>query len=251
MEHIESRFRHSSPILLIKNGDKKELSIPSTKHISKSWDESYKMKPFDAISNCKSAGIIPYTIHKGTVYFLLQKNMNENKKKNYGWNDFGGKRSDPSESTADTAAREFNEETSCLFYFKELNTDKSNNYYNLLKNNNNNTDYPDESIKILKSQIPLAKSYFSKKITKYLSPLFASSKEIYISYFVKVNYVPSDEIPVAEDIHIPYQNRYLRTCKWFTYEELMALDNKEIHKRLQITKIKRRITNYYQKELFT
>ena len=76
-------------------------------------------KKFDPIEKCKSAGIIPYAIHNNQVYFLFQKSDNPLRKKDDGWNDYGGKQGDPSETTAMTAAREFSEETSCLFYLVE------------------------------------------------------------------------------------------------------------------------------------
>lgn len=281
---------NSSPILLVSdNNNQKTLSMPIKnkqrirKHVSKSWGENtgetkcdkrnfsispndlaylkrcnenmvtdiyhIDFKPYDAINNCKSAGIIPYTIHNGIIYFLFQQAKNPLRKKDSGWNDFGGKRISQTETTAEAAAREFSEETSCLFYLKE-NQQNPSNYYNLLKNNDNLV-YDDETITILKNLITKSQQYFSEKINEVVLPVYISSKETYISYFLRVKYIPEEDLPQAEDIHIPYEVRYLRTCKWFSYEELMELDEKDFHKRLQITRIQQRIQNYYEKGLFT
>jgi hypothetical protein len=206
-------------------------------------------KPYDPISNCKSAGIIPYTVHNGIVYFLLQQAQYPLRRKDFGWNDFGGKRISYNESTIETAAREFSEETSCLFYLKEKNTTESNIFYDRLKDNID-LYYNNETIMILKNILPLSQKYYVDRITEYLHPVYISSKETYISYFVKVNYIPEPDLPRAEDIHIPYEIRYIRTCKWFNFEELMSLNEKDFHKRLQITKIQQRINDYFNKKHF-
>jgi len=206
-------------------------------------------KPYDAVSNCKSAGVIPYAIVNGQLLFLFQKTIHPLRKKDSGWNDFGGKKISSEETTAEVAAREFSEETSCLFYLACQNNEESRRFYQLLKNNNG-TEYNDETITILKKIIPVSQQFYTDKITKYVIPLYISSKETYISYFVKVNYIPESDLPVAEDMHIPYETRYLRECKWFSYDELMKLDEKDFHKRLQITRILQRIKSYHQKELF-
>lgn len=206
-------------------------------------------RPYDAIANCKSAGIIPYTIHCGKLYFLLQKIQNPLRKKEAGWNDFGGKQIRPDETTAEIAAREFSEETSCLFYLKEQNDDESMKSYHILKNNEE-LFYDEDTIKKLKKMIPISQKFFVDKINKYLLPIHISSKETYISFFIKVEYIEEHELPGAEDIHIPYENRYLRECKWFDYDELQEMNEKDFHKRLQITRIQQRINNYYDKGLF-
>lgn len=209
-----------------------------------------EFKPYDAVNNCKSAGVIPYAIHDGKVYFLFQQSVNPLRKKDIGWNDFGGKKVDYNESTANTAGREFSEETSCLFYLKENSSELHSKYYNLLKDNPELL-YDDKTIDILKNLIPESQKFYSQIITKYVQPIYISSKETYISYFVKVPYIPPEDLPRAEDLHIPYECRYIRECKWFTFEELMALTEKDFHKRLQITRIQQRILKYYNKGLFT
>ncbi|AYV85445.1 MAG: hydrolase [Satyrvirus sp.] len=155
----------------------------------------------------------------------------------------------PSETTAEIAAREFSEETSCLFYLKEQINDENKTFYELLKDNKN-LFYEDTTIDILKTLIPLSQKYYTNKITEFVLPLYVSSKETYISYLLKVNYLNENDLPHAEDIHINYEERYLRECRWFSYDELMELDDKDFHKRLQITRIKQRIKNYYEKNLF-
>jgi 8-oxo-dGTP pyrophosphatase MutT (NUDIX family) len=207
-------------------------------------------KPYDAVSNCKSAGVIPYAIHNDTVYFLFQQTINPQRKKDSGWNDFGGKKIDPNESTAETAAREFSEETSCLFYLKEKNNENSKKNYEILKDNSN-LHYSEDTIKILKGLIIESQKHYADKITEFVLPIYISSKETYISYLVHVDYIPEEDLPRAEDIHIPYESRYLRVCRWFTFDELMELHEKDFHKRLQITRIQQRINNYYDRGLFS
>lgn len=207
-------------------------------------------KPYDAVSNCKSAGIIPYSIHNDTAYFLLQQLINPQRKKDFGWNDFGGKKINPNETTAETASREFSEETSCLFYLKENNSEKNSKLYNALKDNIN-LYYDQEIIGTLKNLIPESQKYYTDKITEFVLPIYISSKETYISYFVRVPYIPEKDLPRAEDIHIPYESRYLRNCQWFSFDEIMKLNEKDFHKRLQITRIQQRINNYYEKGLFS
>lgn len=227
---------------------------PSIQYFNKNNEiilEQYiKSNKYDPINNCKSAGIIPYTLINSNVYFLLQYAYNPVKKKDIGWNDFGGKRTSSSASTAETAAREFSEETSCLFYFKYHNSAEANINYNLLKDNKNLL-YDTDTIEILKKSIPMSQMFFMEKITEFAVPIYVSSKETYISYFVYVPHIPENEIPRAEDIHIPYEQRYLRKCKWFSYTEILMLNERDFHKRLQITKIQHRIKNYYKKGLFT
>lgn len=222
---------------------------PISKSCGDHRDNFAEFKPFDPINNCKSAGIIPYAIHNQTLYFLFQRSKNPGKKKDAGWNDFGGKRISLAETTAETASREFSEETSCLFYLRDQIDDLSKKYYELLKDNKN-LYYDESTVDILKSIIPLSQKYFNDKITEFVLPIHVSSKEIYISYLVKVTYIDERDLPHAEDIHIDYEDRYLRDCKWLSFEELMTMDEKEFHKRLQITRIQQRINSYYQKELF-
>lgn len=224
--------------------------------------------PFDAIRNCKSAGIIPYTFvrdDKGNtrLMFLLQRSNNVLRKKEFGWNDFGGKRlmmiDDktkeliPIETTSTTAAREFSEESSCLFFLMHLimNGDEDARLiYDKLKDNENLV-YDTETVEQLKDLIVKSTKFFADKIDDIISPIYVSSKEIYISYFVKVDFLNEKHIPRAEDIHIHYEDRYIRTCEWITYENLLKLNEKDFHKRLQITKIQHRVRNYYEKGLFT
>lgn len=252
---------------------KKRVNKNSYDHSINNNFDLPKFKPYDPINNCKSAGIIPYTFHNGQLYFLFQRINNPIRKKDGGWNDFGGKRniinmdkrsgsktnslgeSDIKfcETTVETAAREFCEETSCLFYIKEL-LDKNmsepdfDKYYDLLCDNPD-LEYDDSTISFLCKLIPNAQKYYIERINEFALPIYASSKEIYITYFLKVNYIPDEKLPSAEDIHIPYETRYIRTCKWLSYDDVLDLNEKDFHKRLQITKIQNRIRNYFEKGL--
>ena len=225
-------------------------------------DHRTEYRPYDAITNCKSAGVIPYAIHNGKLYFLLQNFVHPIRKKDNGWNDFGGKRAGLLESTAETAAREFSEETSCLFYLNECkqsgqsapctgkeDTIQLQEHYNLFKDNPE-LSYTPETIELLKQTIIKSQLHYMDKITEFVSPIHISSKETYISYFVNVAYIPATDLPRAEDIHIDYELRYIRECRWFSYTELMMLNEKDFHKRLQITRIQQRIASYCEKGLF-
>ena len=220
-------------------------SLLDKQETSKSWSDKDFVQ-YDAMTNCRSAGIIPYTIYNDKLQFLLQKIDKPVKKKYSGWNDFGGKQIDLNETTASTAAREFSEETSCLFYLKENNDDV---LYNQLKDNDT-LSYNENVIQELRTLIPKSQKYYHDKITKYVSPVHISSKETYISYFVNVPYISASDLPRAEDIHINYDEKYLRTCQWFTLNELMNLSDKDFHKRLQITRIQYRLNTYNTKRLF-
>jgi hypothetical protein len=221
--------------------------------------EGYHRK-YDAIKKCKSAGIIPYCIDNGKLLFLFQRLIPMNKdgfingidsirlereKRDFGWNDFGGKRIDE-ETTIEIAAREFSEETCCLFYLKEQDNEEDKILYDTIIKNKKL-----KHMEFLNQIIPLSKTFFMNKISMYIYPIHVNSKEIYISYLVKVRYIDSKDIPIAEDLHMPYEDRYLRECKWFTYDELMKMNETAFHKRLQITKLQNRIKSYYHRGLFT
>lgn len=208
-------------------------------------------KPYNAVENCKSAGVIPYTHYQGKLLFLLQHATNPSRKKDQGWNDFGGKKIQAIETTAQTAAREFSEETSGLFYLQHrlLQGEDCETTYHNLKDNFDLT-YNANIVTELLDVINSSKQHFAKKICELDVPIYISSKETYISYFLKVDYVPADDIPRAEDIHIPYETRYLRSCRWFTYQELLELNEKDFHKRLQITRIQQRLIAYHAKGVF-
>lgn len=257
---MEEKF--SSIILFVKDNNEKSLSIKYKKknlNISKSLEDDTFMKPktifnhiagvynldlnkYNVLFNCSSAGIIPYTKYNNKLLFLFQHSLINNKK-NAGWNDFGGKRLSKDETTAQTASREFSEETSCLFYFKE----KNDKLYDIFKNNIN---HEETIINSLIDAIPKSQEYYENKITEYVVPLFINSKETYISYLLEVPWIPEEDIPNAEDIHIPYHVRYLRECRWFSYEEIINLNITEFHKRLQITNIKNKIISFYKRGLF-
>lgn len=235
---------YSPPSSLFKNFPKRDYD-----KMSKPQKDNSEYVPYDAINKCKSAGVIPYCIENGRLYFLLQRIIEPIRKKDSGWNDFGGKRLSTEETTAETAAREFSEETSCLFYLREA-ADKPKEYYDILKNNDE-LEYNTEAITLLKNLIKESRDFYRDKITQYVLPIYISSKETYISYFIKVPHIPVSDLPRAEDIHIDYEERYVRECKWFTFEELMELNDKDFHKRLQITRIQQRISSYFAKGLFT
>uniref|UniRef100_A0A6C0LU79 Nudix hydrolase domain-containing protein n=1 Tax=viral metagenome TaxID=1070528 RepID=A0A6C0LU79_9ZZZZ len=199
----------------------------------------------------KGSGIIPYTLINGTIYFLLQQIDNKTYKKNIGWNDFGGKRDTESETASEIAAREFSEETSCLFYLKEQNNDLSKVNFELLKNNDS-LEYDENALNILRNMISQSTIYFKDKIDKYISPIYLCSRDAtYVSYFLKVEFIPENDIPKAEDIHLNYLDKYRRTCKWFSISELLRIDENNFHKRLQVTKIKQKIMKYQSENLFT
>ena len=203
---------------------------------------------YDAVNNCRAAGVIPYSICDGVLRFLFQKPVYPIRRNNAGWNDFGGKQNFDGETTVQVAAREFNEETNCLFYVKESEPNNTELYESL--KDNIDIMYSDIVIDNIKKLIPIAQCFFENKIIKYIPPVYVSSKETYISYFVKVEYLPAEDIPRAEDIHENYEYKYLRACSWFDIKELDELTNEDFNKRLQITKIKQRIKTYHEKGFF-
>ena len=225
--------------------------IPAGKNFYSKSCENTSFIQYDPILHSKGAGIIPYTKKDGQILFLLQQYDNPLKKKDAGWNDFGGKiNSFNNEDAIDAACREFSEETSCLFYLKELGVDimAEDSEYQMLKNSGT-TEYDNKTIEILKSIIPRSQIFFSNKLKNQSKKIYISSKETYISFLLYVDHIPVIDLPLAEDLHIYYKDRYTRHCKWFTYDELIDIDEKAFHKRLQITKIKQRISNYYENRL--
>jgi len=234
----------------------KEITINTprcVKYLSRDWDlspvEPYKtfnIIVYDGITHCRSAGVIPYTFKDGQFYFLLQRYTEPLKRKDCGWNDFGGKRLNDQETSMEIAAREFSEETSCLFYLYETG---QTGIYELLKDRPD-LKYPDEAVQVLLKILPESQKYFMHKIKQYVMPIYINMRDIYISYFIRVPYLPETDIPRCEDLHIDYQERFLRTCKWFNYEELMGLNDQEFHKRLQVSQIKKRVSNFYQRGIF-
>jgi hypothetical protein len=257
-------------------------SIPST---SVQGPRSNSMDSFRGPTDFnlfKSAGIIPYTQHNGVTMFLLQKIVKGTDNKNaFGWNDFGGKKSKTDANIFETAAREFGEETSCLFYLSEENLDQS---YSCLKNealtvfpepqNGNseahtelrssrdtlfpgaallgNSEYSPQQVELLNSVIPANTQFFAERLNigaNYKQPLYASHKDVYVTFLMKVKYVPVEDIPTSEDLHVYYEERFVRECKWFTFTELMQLGRSDLHRRLQITPLHDRIMYYYKESL--
>lgn len=188
-------------------------------------------KKQDAILTCKSSGIIPYTFLDGKLLFLLQKQITRGKTRNYGWNDFGGKKNNSNESLYETACREFSEETNCLFYLKSNDNPDYNDF-----TSNNNDEYTDFKTKMLRLYIGESIEYFKNRLNNKMS---AYSNDTYITFFMRVEYINENEFPESEDMHIKYQDRYKRICKWFCCEEILNLD--DLHKRLQIVNIKSKI----------
>ncbi len=84
--------------------------------------------------------------------------------------------------------------------------------------------------------IPVSQNFFVKRITEYVSPIHISSKETYISYFIKVKYIPTDDIPHAEDIHIEYMKKDMKENVMVFNRRILSMNDKDFHKRLQITK---------------
>jgi len=217
------------------------------------------------LSGPKGSGIIPYCQNGSEILFLLQKEEKGGSRKNSGWNDFGGKRLMDSELPHNTAAREFSEETSCLFYLKEGGDHSYPNLYEELKDNES-LIYDKQALKSLVELIPLASKFYEERIgtdqtdevgqhtdevdqtTLPSSPgvVCVNSNHAYSTYFLEVPYIPAEDIPRAEDIHIPYKNRYIRSCKWFTYHDLFKLHKSQVHKRLNLHKIVQAVGQIYK-----
>src|SRR5690606_23791136 len=89
-----------------------------------------------------------------------------------------------------------------------------------------------------------ATQYYENKLSDSVKLLFVNCKDIYISYFLKVDYIPVENIPNTEDLHIHYDDRYIRECQWFTYEQMLNMNDTDFHKRLQISHIKKKLESY-------
>lgn len=248
-------YLHTSSLNNLLNSSKDDLSPNKFIHSHKSPFITYsEMKKFDPVNNAMGAGIIPWTYHEGKLLFLLQI-RDDQTIKDKGFNDFGGKKDSKNEKPFEIAAREFVEETECLFYLQEKIKDEPSNYfwriiYTNLKNNNK-TNYSPEELGLLRQIMTEATAYFKKKLSDNLNDcLYVSCQETYISFLLRTDYVPIVDIPRAEDMHVDYEVRYMRTCKWFTYDELINLDEQLFHKRLQITKIRERIKKMYHDNKF-
>lgn len=211
---------------------------------------------YDPRNKCKSGGIIPFTVVDNKFYFLFHQYDSRSNPKNIGWNDFGGRKDNQDPNNAYTAAREFCEETSCIFYIyskPDLSVVLNGVEYlqpqilDMLKKNDT-LSYDATAVSILCELIPRAAKYYANIIDTD-SAMYVHVGDIYISYFMQVDYVPVDIIPNAEDIHINYNVRHLRTCKWISYDELMNLRIRDFHRRLQITKIQHKIREIFSKKL--
>jgi hypothetical protein len=219
--------------------------------LSKSWshNERSKFVKYDVLNNAQGAGIIPYTYRDDELMFLFQKTIFPDTTKNRGWNDFGGKRDDKLDvDSKQTACREFSEETSCLFYLKEHNnTDNDLLYAEISKSDT----FKPESLDALRDNFTPSRDYYLDRINTYDSDKFnLHIKEIYVSYFCWVPWIHQDDFPEHEDIHMYYEYRYVRECRWLTIDEVLALDDGEFHKRLQIMKIKNKIQDLWEQKLF-
>jgi 8-oxo-dGTP pyrophosphatase MutT (NUDIX family) len=195
----------------------------------------------------RSAGVIPYTYIDGVLHFLLQKEDVPHMKKAKGWNDFGGKPEKTDKNSMETAVREFNEETGCLFYLKETdnilyNQLKQDNYD--AKNKDHNKMVADTIVSIMKD----AKTYYYNKLSA-TQPLFINNKTTYVSYFLPVEYIPTDELPKAEDMHVDYETRYWRTCRWFNYQEIINMDDRIMHSRIRVSPIKNKLMYYFKNRM--
>jgi hypothetical protein len=79
--------------------------------------------------------------------------------------------------------------------------------------------------------------------------MYFKSKNGYICYFVPIEYIDPSLLFPSEDIHIAYDSRYIRECKWFTYEELRNLGNNK-HKRLVYTNMNMILDDLISKDKF-
>jgi hypothetical protein len=216
---------------------------PPTK-LSRSLDTTLKHRQH---LDCKGGGVIPYTIYQGRLLFLLQKTIDPVTTKNMGWCDFGGKKNEEDLNSIYIACREFMEETSCLFYLK-LKGRENDEIYQKLKDNPD-FYYTKQTINELKKLIDEAKVHYRIALNDY-DRLRLQVKDVYVSYLVKVDYIDALDFPRCEDVFMNYEDKYIRQCRWFTYDELQGLETKDFHKRIQIMHIKERIEQFYKNNVF-
>lgn len=193
--------------------------------------------------NPLSSGVLPYCYHNGEILFLMQR-MKYDNISNCGWNDFGGKKNG-NENIIEGASREFCEETSCLFFINKFMKDINLvNISDELKNPNKNLK------KFINSLINRAKKYYSKNIINQC--MYINSRDRYFTFLLKVDYIDAELIPDYEDVHVyNNDNKYERECKWFSYNELMEMENEKFHKRFYVPKFKFLISNYYEKSILS
>lgn len=256
MTHFNETIKYSSKLFdnypMIFNHDEK-LHDPFVK------DKSI----FSELYNYKASGIIPYTYIDNKLHFLLQKLDNPTKKYN-GWNDFGGRKinynSDdfiiynPDDNDGSviiennsmiTACREFCEETSCLFYLNDIGLQDAQYFYDIYKDRKE-LDYDQIERDNLKKIINIGTKYYKNKLKNNLQ-LRMSCDGVYICYLMPVEYIPASDIPHAEDIHINRIDRYNREVKWFRYDDLLAINDHLIHKRLRLVKLKNKLKKFIDK----
>lgn len=204
-------------------------SIPSTIRSDNSSSSTTSNTTF------KSSGIIPWCIHNGEKKFLFQRiSNNENIK---GWLDFGGK-CDKNEDILKTAAREFSEETSGMFYlfskdFQIMYPDANPKYIYHKYLANHKSLNKKRQLKLLKLINESTEYFYDKLLLNKL--VYSYSSVRYICYYVQVEYIQPSKLLESEDIHVYYKHRYIRQSKWFTIKEIKDSHKHDFHKRLQFT----------------
>ena len=204
----------------------------------------------------RPAGVIPYYVFpNGTILFLLQLNLSTNGRQN-GWSDFGGK-PDPlrkydgrnrGESSEETAVREMLEELGCLPAVRP-----DSKLYGLLARRSSYGPVQKQLVEnIIRSRVPLLTNNLTSRTSRVNSnkKLALSAREQYKIYFYRLeHYLPIEDIPPYEDMHIDYSFRHKRECRWFTIEQLRDMDVNDYHMRLRIAGVGRRLPAIYRQGL--
>lgn len=239
IENVSNSEKSYGKLIIDKNNN------PTTnKKYYHNWldNKRYAKKRFiDSISAC---GVIVYSVdpETGKLVFLFQKLKNPKSKKYFGLCDKGGKRIGR-ENLFVTAAREFCEETGCMFYFKEKNKKYQ---YNIMKGAG--VDYNEKIADLFMCEINSAVNYYVNKLRNNPKYIIAGYKHRYITYFLHVPYIPVEDLPKSEDPHIIFPDDDFdreRELFWVNYNDLVNKEIYEFHGRLRAANIIDKIKEHF------
>lgn len=196
---------------------------------------------------------MPFSIINGRPYFLIQladfvydKNGFRRKPKCNGYAEFGGKRDKGDRDILETAAREFMEETAAMPYLWEIGS--SEYFGNLFEDEYQDLHFLPEVTDrhLLTSQIKDGTEYYYQRLLN--SPtMYINNQDSYVVFFLEIPYLPSSHLPLHEDMHIEYEDRYQRICKWVDLKTLNNLPVASLHIRLRTKTWEKKLKHVIQK----
>lgn len=206
----------------------------------------------------QAGGIVPYTFLNGELLFLMQRSKYFQNGNKSGWTDFGGA-GYIGDFAYETAAREFCEETSSIFFLETMKRQKivSNkehllksfhDKYKLVAGINKKVSKLSANMQTIKNNFLTTKEQkiicelLGKSIEYYVNLLSSMSevnsipcikrrRKVYESFFLEVPYIPVEHIPMTEETHTEFDELCLRECKWMTLNDLKNIAKHEFHGR--------------------